>query len=311
MISAYSIFCESFADEMDGDKTSESVMDYPNGDGLCPDIWEKDGDGWKMKDAISEKVLEISRAISVKLGLDGVKTVVVGSICTNTYDEDSDVDVHLEVDGLAGEDEKSMKRLNKKAREAFADKFGDTEFGGHPVEVYVQNNKFQDLGSRGAYDVSSGKWVSGPTIASDDFDPYDEYFEKALDEIEESGSVASAGKAVFDALILADAMLRMRGEKSVKKAYDRLQKVSADAKAAFDGIRADRKSSSTPKSRKDSERMRKDKEWNVRDAAFKIMGDVGLIAILKDLTNVKDAEGDEKDKAKFVVDSIKDSLFKE
>lgn len=307
MISAFSMFCEAF----DSKTISESVMDYPQGDGLCGDVWEKDGDGWKMKKSVSSKLLDVSKKLTSSLDLGGVTTMVVGSICTNSYDEDSDIDLHLEAKGLDGKDEDFMKELNKKARKALEDEFGKVEFGGHPVEVYVQNNRFQDMGSRGAYDVSKEKWIAGPQIRDKDFDPYKEYFEKALDSMEDLGSVKDAGKAVFDALILSKTMLLMRDGDMVKFAYSRLEKVSENAKEAFDKIRSDRKMSSTPDSRKESKRMRDDEEWNVKDAAFKILGDVGILAVLKDLSKLKDSDGDEKDKAKSVIDSVGKNLFKD
>lgn len=307
MISALSMFCEAF----DAKSMSESVMDYPKGDSLCSAVWEKDGDEWKMKKSVSSKLSDISKKVSSDLGLGDVTTMVVGSICTNSYDEDSDIDLHLEAKGLNGEDEDSMRELNRKARKTLEEEFGNVEFGGHPVEVYVQNNRFQDMGSRGAYDVGREKWISGPQIRDKGFDPYKEYFEKALDSMEDLGSVRDAGKAVLDALILSKAMMEMRDESMVDFAYSRLERVAEDAKAAFDRIRSDRKMSSVPDSRKDSKRMRDDDEWNIKDAAFKILGDVGLLATLKDLSKMGEADGDKKDKARFVIGSARKNLFKD
>lgn len=307
MISTSSIFNEAF----DSKLLTESIMDYPNGDGLNEKVWRKDGDVWKMHDSVSKKILGISKELATALKLKGVVTVVVGSICTNSYDEDSDIDVHLEVNGLKGRGEEYMRKLNRKARDLFGEKFGDVKFGGHKVEVYVQNNKFQDMGSRGAYNVETGEWISGPQISDDDFDPYDEYFMKSMDSIEKDGCVESAGDVILRALILMNAILLMRGQKTIKKSFKMLNEVSKEAKAVFDKMRLSRKASSTPRSKKASERMRDDEKWNVKDASFKLLSDFGLMAALKDLANLNDVEGDEKFKAKTALCSLKKSLFQD
>lgn len=306
MISAYSIFCNIF----DSPSVNESVLDYPNGNSLDSKIWDKDDDSWTLKSNISSKIKEVSEYIASKLKLKNPKAFIVGSICTNSYSDDSDIDLHIEVENLKTKSEDFMHKLNKKARDEFKSKFEGLEFGGHSVEIYIQNNKFQDMGSRGAYDVDNDEWIAEPTIMDSEFDPYEEYFEKSIDSLEHDDLISKASKVIFDAGIISNVIINIKDNgKFLEKMFSKLEDISKRSKEIFDLIRLSRKTSSTPKNEKDSEKMRKDKKWNINDAAFKLMGNIGVLAILKDVANIKDAEGDETAKAKYVLNTIKTNLF--
>lgn len=311
MASAYSIFCETFGHPSEKVALTESVLDYPNEKGLDRRIWILNKDGsWKLKDGISKEIAKISAFITKKLKLGDTTAVIIGSICTNSYSKDSDIDVHIEVRGFGRKSEKFMRELNKTARDEFKKRFGDVKFGSHPVEIYIQNNRLQDIGSRGAYDIADGKWISEPQIVDADFDPYEEYYEKAVDSMEKDGLISRASKIVFDAGMVANAMVSVRKNgKFLKRLSSRLLAVSKTAKSAFDEMRKSRKMSSLPKSVRDARKMRTDSEWNTRDAAFKMMDEIGILKVLKDISNVASTKGSPMEKAAFVLDTIQENLF--
>lgn len=86
-------------------KADESVLDFPK-DGLCPSIWEKvvDSQGvdetWRMKRSARDKLLWIAQAVCEQAKLDYNRTAVnvTGSITSNTYTSNADIDLHLHLE---------------------------------------------------------------------------------------------------------------------------------------------------------------------------------------------------------------------
>lgn len=99
---------------------------------------------------------------------------ITGSITSNTYTENADIDLHILIKSLDNikDDAEKVDTYNKLIR----DKYKKTYIGKHPIEVYYQPNEFQDLMSVGCYDIINKIWLAGPDIKPKDYNPYDEYY---------------------------------------------------------------------------------------------------------------------------------------
>lgn len=148
-------------------KTSESVVDFPK-ETLCPEIWDKviaaDGatETYALKSNVEDAIRSVADNVLAKVRQQmSVKIDVLhitGSITSNSYTENSDIDLHLLATNLTVDDNQA-EQINKAVRAAYQTK---TFVGKHPIEVYFQPNKFQDMMSVGCYDVNSRQWIVGP-----------------------------------------------------------------------------------------------------------------------------------------------------
>ena len=77
----------------------ESSIDYPVSEGLCPEIWDEVEEGkWIIKPEIKQKALELVDILLAKYHVEAKGVNIVGSICSNQYTDDGDVDIHIQVD---------------------------------------------------------------------------------------------------------------------------------------------------------------------------------------------------------------------
>ena len=81
---------------------NESVMDFPK-DGLCPDIWTLGfaADGatpeWVLQPEVREQLLNVAAFVcnSAGFNLKGVIVHITGSITSNSFTENADIDLHF------------------------------------------------------------------------------------------------------------------------------------------------------------------------------------------------------------------------
>lgn len=170
----------------DSNVKKESSIDFPISNGLCPEIWDEVEDGeFKIKGDIKQKALELVDVLLARYHVEAKGVNVVGSICSNQYTEDADVDVHIQVD-LPDDVAEKLNNLRKKETDRI---FADIDLmvgGTHPLEFYFQGNIYGDMGSCGCYDLMNDEWLSDPQILDLEFDPYEEY-ENSFDEAFEYG----------------------------------------------------------------------------------------------------------------------------
>lgn len=76
----------------------ESTIDYPVSETLCPEVWDKTESGYVIKEDIKQKALELVDKFLAKYKVEATGVNVVGSICSNQYTDDADVDIHIQVD---------------------------------------------------------------------------------------------------------------------------------------------------------------------------------------------------------------------
>ena len=87
----------------DASLKDESVIDFPKAEGLCSEVWDKavsPADGisevYVLKRDVKDKVLKLADAVSQKAQVNGGVIVhITGSITSNSYTSNADVDVHI------------------------------------------------------------------------------------------------------------------------------------------------------------------------------------------------------------------------
>ena len=95
----------------------ESSIDYPVSEGLCPEIWDEVEQGkFLIKPEIKQRALELVDMLLAKYHVEAKGVNVVGSICSNQYTDDGDVDIHIQVD-LPEDVAEKLNNLRKKTQE--------------------------------------------------------------------------------------------------------------------------------------------------------------------------------------------------
>lgn len=277
---------------------SESIIDYPKA-GLSSDVWIEEQGTYKLRGSVKRKIL--STLESYQEGLIGVAKKdedgnpmvnIIGSIGTNQYTRDSDVDVHIVVseDSKFYDDEKARKVVKE-----FFEADGNRAFiGSHKIEVFLQPNMNVDLMSESVYNVFSGEWLKGPKILPSDYDPYDD-FSELFDEIRNHAKefdleFGELRRDVIDYKTMKQVLGQIPGDKRgeihgamVKK----LGEMESDIKRLRSGrkdlvnFRRLKKEPQTPEQAlKDVEIA---KEWKDKNAVFKFLSRYKYISVIKEL----------------------------
>ena len=296
------------------DVITESVLDFPKGKSLSKDIWEKSDDGkYSLNEETRKKVQVIVDWAVKEFSLENPSIRIVGSICSNTFNKSSDIDIHISADNIT---KKNAEEMNKKMISAFKRKFVGRkmgEVGEHPFEIYAQANVNQDIMSVGCYDFINDKWLSGPEILDKDFNPYEEYYDgiqKHLDDI--SDEIRSH---VFICGEIATVVEKISGEVEkddtfFKKMEKKLNGATTEARSLFEDVRKKRSIASAPRSATQARKSRVSKEWKISDSSFKYLDKMGYIATL--LAIAKIGENDTLSttrKAKKIIMAIHENLF--
>ena len=260
----------------------ESVIDFPKA-GLCPEIWEKVvddtglGDMWKMRQEVKDKLIAIVQELQTAqlLPINGLVIHVTGSITSNQYTENADIDLHFHSDSLQLNSNEEVDKLNKDLRASYKQEF----IGKHPIEIYYQDNKFQDYMSVGCYDVANDIWEVGPEIADSSFNPYAEYYDEAKKQSEAMASqIRNKILSVYETAIVLKKNLGTEFGKNLRGV---LLEQLASVQALYDSIRKTRKVYSSPTSKEEALQFRTSRKWHIADTTFKLFDKYGYLAILK------------------------------
>lgn len=284
---------------------NESSIDFPR-DGLDPLVWDKTEDGYVLKASVKQQILDVLGRYPAKdLKRIAQRIMIVGSIGTNQWGEAVDIDVHLEVGSEEFEEE---ERTN--IQKWFNDNRDSINgwVGKHPIEVYIQPDPEQDMMSDGVYDLEADNWLKGPKIASDDYDPYEDYSEQV--EIAKS-MVANADmlfgeikRDVVDYNVFKDAMGKM-SQAQRKSLLARLRTKLSEIEGHINDLYADkkewtdmRKQASNPAlAKRDAQYAEK---WAEKNAVFKFIARYKYMRIVNDLRKLVTDDGkispDEVDK---------------
>ena len=161
-------------------KLKESLIDYPQKD-LTEDIWDIRKDTYLIKKDVKDKILNVlSMYEDVDLLEIAEEIRIVGSLCSNQYTEETDIDVHIvpkDLEMFGEEDVSTIMSWFEDNRE-----FLDGFIKRHPIEVYIQLNPAQDFLSYGLYDLNNDEWKKKPKKMPLNYDPYED-FEDILEEV--------------------------------------------------------------------------------------------------------------------------------
>lgn len=314
------IFSDTFENIFSNKKINESVLDFPNGQTLAEKIWCKSNtipSKYIMTQDAKARLMHIAQLVKSKFNLpEETELHVIGSLCSNLYNDDSDIDLHFVVDNSI--DDTTLKSLNKELRKLIAEVVPEEnrKVFGHPIEVYFQKNRCQDLMSVGCYDLTKDIWLSGPEIYPEDYNPYEKFFSSSLTHISDTivnvrSKILACGEC---------AMLIVKISKNSKKIpIDIIGKFAEELNAAvslFGDLREARTIISAPTNERDAIIKRNSNEWKVSDASFKLIGQFGYTGILKMLGDIKSEIENSNDfniveLSNKIIQSIKQSLFEE
>ena len=302
----------------------ESSIDYPR-DTLCPEIWDLEEDSKKpqIKEEVKEKILETLKKFKGGFDLnDAIQGVrVVGSIDSNRWDDDSDIDVHLTLDKKKIPKTKSDDDWQKTIIKWFAD--NRDEIDGwiaetHPIEVYWQFNLFQDFASEGAYDLLTDTWLVPPRIVDMDYDPYDDFKrvrENLKDTFEELDlDFGELRRDVIDYETMQEAIGRLSSESKDKlktKMEEKLEEIDEEVHDLIlkkKEIADERKAASQPSNEEEAKKMRDDREWIEKNARFKFLDRYGYLQMISDLQKTYETKDG---LAKKDIEKVSDILSKE
>ena len=165
---------------------NESSVDFPH-EKPSEDVWARDAEGvYILRMDVKNKIIKALRAYPDYDLMGLAKDIyIIGSITSNIYDDESDIDIHIipNTDKIEGEDnleftKKVMKwyKDNRVERNWFA--------GTHPFEVFVEFDEESDLNSIGVYSLFENDWIKEPELKSSTYNPY-EIFKDIFNHIED------------------------------------------------------------------------------------------------------------------------------
>lgn len=278
---------DEFVDESTISK--ESSIDYPVSEGLCPDIWNEVEDGeFMIKPQIKQLALEMVSKLLARYHVEATGVNIVGSICSNQYTPDADVDVHIQVD-LPDDVAEKLNNLRKKETDkifAGIDLMVGEPGKTHPLEFYFQSNMYGDMGSCGCYDLLHDEWLSGPQIVDIEFDPFDEY-SSSWDEAVEFGHKVQ--EALFDLhknMYKYNAMIEHASNREIysdeqmmkiiaHRIMDVQDEISSNAEKIYElreeMVKVRKRAGIVPRNEEEAEDMRTNKEWLTANSTFKFL----------------------------------------
>lgn len=113
-----------------------------------------------------------------KYHFEDLSVYIIGSICSNSYSDSSDIDLDFCAKNATEDDNdpEVVKEFGWRFKKDFIDNYieanqEDSMIGGHPLEVYFNPNPFQCFTSVGCYNVLEEKWEVGPAVKSENYDP--------------------------------------------------------------------------------------------------------------------------------------------
>jgi predicted nucleotidyltransferase len=145
--------------------TKKLIKSFDTQDELNPKIWESpNGQDYKMKNEIRERLLEIAYQFIDYLGVDIVVTdiVLTGSLANYNWSKYSDFDIHIisNFQQYPPEQLELYKELFM-LKKALFNKNYDIKLFGYEVELYVENESEAHFSS-GVYSLLFNEWAMKP-----------------------------------------------------------------------------------------------------------------------------------------------------
>lgn len=294
----------------------ESSIDFPR-DGLDQALWIKKGDTYTLKPEAKKEILKFVREYPDQNLLKLADCMhIVGSITSNQYSDEADIDVHIVPKSNEGWDEDAIRKVK-----VWFDKHRD-EFRGyieeHPIEVYIQLVPEQDLMSMGVYDIGQDEWLVGPSIVPEDYDPYEDFSHVAdtvRAEVKDADAIFGELKRdIIDYDTIKQAMGRLSGD-ARQKLLDNLRGKLKELEANIEALYSERgewvtarRNASKPKSPEHAlQDVALAKKWKDANAVFKYVNRYQYLKIINDLEKLLDdgeVSPDEVDDVKKIVGMI-------
>jgi len=280
-----------------GQHVEESSIDFPRKD-LDLNVWDKKDSIYTIKPEVKKKILDIISEYSDRNLNDIAKEIhIVGSIGTNQWDDGADIDVHLIISkaiDVYGDEKfqtKVMKWFNEN-REVI-----DGYINNHPIEVYPQYDKNQDLMSDSCYDLIVDEWLTGPKIVPSDYNPYEDFSDIADDlrnVVEDADKLFGELKRdVIDYDVIKQAMEQLSPERKelfLDRLKSKLEEIEEDIRILYTKRKEwtdARKLASKPSTPEEAlEDVELAKRWKNQNALFKFVNRYKYLKIIKDLKNL-------------------------
>jgi len=276
----------------------ESIIDFPK-DSLPKEIWDYENDKFILKRDVKDRIIEILKAYpNIDLLEIGGEYHFIGSLCTNQYSDDADLDIHIV---LNEESEYATKEFQEEVYMWFKDNQDTINAYIHqyPVEVYVQLNPFQEHMADGVYDIMSDKWIKGPSIVPFTFDPYEEYSDLIDDIAIEAGSadkiIGELKRDVIDYDIIKDVVKQLPSdakEKLMRRLEAKLEEIEKDIRDLLrlkGKWRDARRLASQPKTLEQAlQDVELAKSWRDKNVVFKFLGRYNYLRLISDLAKLVD-----------------------
>ena len=269
----------------------ESILDDPK-EGLCPDVWDSSSMPPVLLDEAQNKIDKLIAWAQEQYKFNDLSVYIIGSICSNSWTEDSDIDIDFCALGSTenDNDEEAVREFGWRFKKSFIDIYAkdnpdDAKIGSHPIEVYFNPNPFQCFMSIGCYNVLEKKWEVGPELKDSDFDPVSEYYADAMKQVKKI--LEDIRNIIFELYELAFACKKSNDLDFKKKMQKTIVKKIDDAVKVFNQMKVVRSNFQKPcKTKEEALKRRQDRKQHVVDAAFKLLDKFGYISILKDFVNL-------------------------
>lgn len=272
---------------------NESVLDQPK-DGLDPDVWQDSPDGGKpvLTEESAQKIGRLLEWVQDQYQFQNLSVYLIGSICSNSWSRDSDIDIDFCASGATtnDQDEEVVKEFGWNFKKNFIDNYMNaypeySKIGTHPFEVYFNPNPFQCFMSVGCYNVLEGKWEVGPEMKDENFDPVSKYYSDAMKQVDKI--LKDIRNKIFGTYELAFACKKSSDDEFKRKTIKELAGNLNQSSELYKRMKEVRSNFQKPcKSREEALKRRKDKKQHVVDAAFKFLDKFGYITILKDFVDL-------------------------
>jgi hypothetical protein len=293
---------------------AESLIDFPQKD-MDLSVWQKNNDLYILKPEVKDKIFDVIKSYKSVDLLDIADEIrIVGSIGTNLYTEDADIDVHIvpkNVDEWTEEKQKEVKVwFDEHAEElnAFVD--------GHRIEIFVQLQSHIDHLSDAVYDVQTDEWKKGPRIVPMNYDPYED-FSNIGDDIKNAVQgtdivIGELKRDIIDYETVHSVLPRLPKE-AQEKLRLRLKSKLADIEKDIESLHLKRKNwvelrrfgNKAIKSWEDLKNTKLVDDWRDMNAAFKFIARYQYMTIIKELEEFLKDDGeithDEMDQIKSVM----------
>ena len=294
----------------------ESVLDAPK-PGLDPAVWQDDPDGGQpvLSEEALRKLGSALEWVQEQYKFSNLSVYIIGSICSNSWSENSDIDIDFCATGATQDDtdEDVVKEFGwgfkKNFIENYMEKFPEeSKIGTHPFEVYFNPNPFQCFMSVGCYNVLEKKWEVGPELKSEGYDPVSKYYADAMKQVDKilkdiRGKIFELYELAFVSKKSSDLSFK---DETFKTIFEKLDDISE----LFKTMKRVRANFQKPcKSKEEALKRRKDKKQHVVDAAFKFLEKFGYIQIMRDVIKLyDDKNAGAKLSQSYIVDQILASI---